>query len=784
MTPPVTAQLTALRGRSERFDGVVGPALRQALTETADGALRGLFGDPGGGMALLAVGGYGRGEPALGTDLDLVLIHDGRRDDVAAVADGIWYPLWDAGVKLDHSVRTVDEAVAVAESDLKAALGLLDARTVAGDNALAAALSAAIRTRWRARAPRRLPELAESVAERAARCGEVAFLLEPDLKEARGGLRDVHALRALAAAWVAEAPSRRVHAAYRVLLDARGEVRRASAGRGGADRMLLQEQTPIAAALGYPDSLALAHAIADAGRTVSWTWDSTWYRVSASLRPPSRWRRNRPDRRPLDEGVVDQGGEIQLARGADPAGDPTLLLRVAAAAARARLPIGRYALDRLARDAAPMPAPWPDAARDYLVSLLATGPPAIAVLETLDQVGLLTRLLPEWERVRSKPQRNPYHRFTVDRHLMETATNAAGHTRDVDRPDLLLLGALLHDIGKGWPGDHTDAGITVVGDLGPRLGLPPDDVAVLVAMVRHHLLLGEAATRRDIDDPATVAAVARAAGSERVLTMLHRLTEADSRATGPTAWNAWKARLIGDLVDRARAVLGGNQMPCPPTLTDRQRTLLARTEDLAVDVNPLPDESMFEIVVMGTDRPGLLAAATGVLALHRLDVRRASVRTADGRALQQAAVAARRGEAPDAARLRVDLAAVLDGRLDLDARLAGRERAYTSVKRWTEPEPPRVLFDDAASSTVIEVRAPDGIGVLYRIVRVLSDAGLDLRTAVVATIGLDVVDAFYVRSTDGAAVLPAEQRAELTSAVLAVLAVPADATPVAGPGVL
>jgi [protein-PII] uridylyltransferase len=767
----IQADLAMLRGRDDPFPGLLGPKLREALTDRADTALTALFGDPGPGVALVAVGGYGRSEPAFGTDLDLVLLHDGRHLDragVAAVADGIWYPVWDAGVGLDHSVRTVDQAVSVADGDLKVALGLLDARLVAGDESLLTQLLETVRVHWRARARRRLPQLAELLAERAQRLGEVAFLLEPDLKEARGGLRDAQALRALAAAWVAEAPGERAQAAYRTLLDARGEVRRVARGRD-QDRLLLQDIDAIATTLGYPDSLALSHAIADAGRTISWTWDTTWYRVAATLRSQSRWRPRRPIRRPLDAGVVEQDGEVQLARDADPAGDPVLVLRAAAAAARAGIPLGRYAVDRLAREAPPMPDPWPDAARDTLVALLATGDGAVSVLESLDQVGLLVRILPEWATVRSKPQRNPYHRFTVDRHLLEAAARAAEHTRDVDRPDLLLLGALLHDIGKGYPGDHTEAGIVVVERLGPRLGLPPADVDVLVAMVRHHLLLPEAATHRDIDDLATIEAVAAAAGSVRVLALLQRLTQADSFATGPTAWSAWKARLISDLVERATAVLGGRTVPCPPAMTDRQEQLLALPDEHTVQINPLPEEGMFEIVVVAPDHAGLLAVTTGVLAINQLDVRRASARSAGGRALLQAAVAAPHGRVPDPKRLLADLRRGLDGQLDVAERLAAREEAYSRRKQWTTPGAPQAAFDDTATLTVLEVRAPDEAGVLFRIVGALTDVGLNVRTAIVASIGLDVVDAFYIEEPDGSEVTDRDRRRTIVDAVLGAL---------------
>jgi [protein-PII] uridylyltransferase len=780
-SPDAVAGLVALRGRDDAFPELVGAPLRAALADRADAALRALFGDPGPGLALIAVGGYGRREPAFGTDLDLVLVHDGKRgsDALATIADGIWYPVWDAGVGLDHSVRTVEQAVSVADGDLKAALGLLEARLVVGDEALAARLVEALRTRWRARAHKRLPELAALQAERARRVGEVAFLLEPDLKEARGGLRDVQALHALAAAWVAEPPGERVRAAQQLLLDVRGEIRRVAAGRD-QDRLLLQDGDTVAAALGYiaagsspdadqPDSFALAHAVADAGRAISWTWDTTWNQVSGALKARSRWRSARPIRRPLDAGVVEQDGEVQLARDADPAGDPALVLRAAAAAARAGIPLGRYAIDRLARDAGPMPDPWPPAALDALVALLAAGDNAVPVLESLDQVGLLVRVLPEWAAVRSRPQRNPYHRYTVDRHLMEAAAKAAQHTRDVDRPDLLLLGALVHDIGKGYPGDHTDAGILIVEKLGPRLGLPPDDVDVLVAMVRHHLLLPDSATHRDIDDPATIEAVAQAAGSIRVLGLLHRLTEADSKATGPTAWSAWKGRLIGDLVARATAVLGGGPVPYAGELSERQLALLALPDEHLVQVNKLPDEGMYEVVVLAPDHVGLLAVTAGVLAINRLDIRRASARGADGRALLQAAVAATHGQEPDPRRLLADVRRGLEGRLDVAAQLMAREEAYATRRPWRTPGPPRATFDDSGSRTVLEVRAPDRAGVLFRIVRALAGVGIDVHTAIVATIGLDVVDAFYIQEADGAEVVGEARRREVSDAVAAAL---------------
>lgn len=744
---------------------LTGAGLRTALVELYDDWLADLLGDPGPGVALVAVGGLGRREPAPASDLDLVLVHDGR-PGVAAVADRVWYPVWDSGVGLDHSVRTVDEAVAVARDDLKAALGLLDARHVAGDPALSAELLSRTRAAWRAGAAERLPELKAAVAERAASAGEVAFLLEPDLKEGRGGLRDVHALQAVAAAQVADPPSAAVVDAHRVLLDVRGELHRRTAGPGRrtVDRLLMQEQDAVAAALGMADADALMAAVSGAGRAIAFASDTVWRRITPPPRKRLLGRRAPgPVRRPLADDVVEQDGEVVLARDATPESDPVLVLRVAEAAARAGLPISPVALERVT--AAPdLPVPWPREALDHFVGLLGAGPGTVAVMEALDQYGLLVRLLPEWEQVRSKPQRNSYHRFTVDRHLVEAAVGAAARTRRVARPDLLLLGALLHDIGKGLPGDHTDVGMRVVAEIGPRLGLPPDDVDVLVAMVRHHLLLPDVATRRDLADPATATAVAEAVGSAEVLELLHALTEADSTATGPAAWSPWKGQLIDELVRRTAGLLAGRPVAPDPPLTERAQELAARGQ-LALEVDGE------QVTVVTPDRPGLLSVAAGVLSLHQLEVRAASVRIVGPSAVSQFQVAPRFGSLPDWALVRDDLRHALDGSLPLRDRLAVKEAAYP--RRTPVPVAPATvrLVDDASdTATVVEVRAADGAGVLHRITAALSACGLDVRTAHVSTLGADVVDAFYVVGPDGGKLTDPALRDRVTAEVLAALA--------------
>ncbi|MEU7036795.1 [protein-PII] uridylyltransferase [Streptomyces sp. NPDC046237] len=779
-----------------------GPPRRAALARLTDDWLTGLFtaAQPPRGVALVAVGGYGRGELSPRSDLDLLLLHDGTADAgaVATLADRIWYPVWDLGLALDHSVRTPAEARRTAGDDLKVQLGLLDARPVAGDLGLVAGLRTAVLADWRNQAPERLPELDALCRERAERMGELQFLLEPDLKEARGGLRDAQVLRAVAASWLADAPREGLDEARRRLLDARDALHLAT-GRA-TDRLALQEQDAVADELGLLDADTLLREVYEAARVISYATDVTWREVNRVLKARSSRPRfrgllggrsggGRPpvERTPLAEGVVEMDGEVVLALSARPERDPVLPLRAAAAAAQSGLPLSLHAVRRLAAAAKPLPVPWPAEAREELVTLLGAGEPTVPVWEALEAEGLVTRLLPDWERVRCRPQRNPVHTWTVDRHLVETAVRASSLTRRVGRPDLLLVAALLHDIGKGWPGDHSVAGETIARDLATRIGFDRADVAVVATVVRHHLLLVETATRRDLDDPATVEAVAAAVGTAGALELLHALTEADALATGPAAWSTWRASLVADLVKRVGAVLAGEPVADPePAATSAEQERLAiealRTGEPALALHTHPETAPedgepepvgVELLIALPDQPGVLPAAAGVLALHRLTVRAADLRAVElPTALGPGAVlvlnwrvAAEYGSLPQATRLRADLVRALDGSLDIPARLAERDAAYPRRRGVTAP-PPRVTVAAADSrlATVIEVRAQDAPGLLHRIGRALEGADVQVRSAHVSTLGANAVDTLYVTRPDGS-LLAEEEAADVAQAL-------------------
>jgi [protein-PII] uridylyltransferase len=718
--------------------------------------------------ALVAVGALGRRELAPWSDLDLVLLHEGRKD-VDRLARDLWYPLWDAGFGLDHAVRTPGQAVQVAATDLRAALGLLEARHIAGDPALSDKVRAAVRQSWRAGIRGRFDELADSAHERWRKVGDVAHRVEPDLKNGHGGLRDVQLIDALAAAQLVDRPAADVQAARMLLLDVRTELHRL-AGRA-RDVLHAQDADEVAAALEISDRFELARALSGAARSVAFAAEVGLRSARTAL--PRRGLaalRRAPVRRPLDTGVVEHIGEVALARDASAARDPALVLRVAATAARTGLPIAAATLHRLADTAPELREPWPRPALGELLSLLGTGRPLVDVVESLDRTGLWGRLFPEWGAVRDLPPRDRAHVWTVDRHLVETCAQSARLTTRVARPDLLLVGALLHDIGKGRGGDHSEVGESLAVQVGRRLGFPEADVTLLGRMVRHHLLLPHTATRRDLDDPATVTRVVETLdGDGLLLELLEALAEADALATGPGVWSPWKRVLIHDLANRCRALLAGNGLtgPTPPNAA---ATALAQ----AVEADGRPQVRLdggdpAGVVVAVPHRTGSLAAAAGVLALHSLEVHAAELATLGGAAVFTFTVSPRFGGLPDSALLRSDLTRVLDGGLHLPDALARKERDYAPRGANAEPPaPPRVLWfdDEATGAVVLELRGTDRIGLLHRVVAALEECGADVRWARASTLGASVVDAFGLAGTGGDGTLGRAERRRIEKAVL------------------
>lgn len=742
------------RERTAQADALCTAALAKAL----DGADET-------GVALVAVGGYGRSELAPHSDLDVVLVHDDGNPavEVSRVAERVWYPLWDAGAdpstgsgqRLDHSVRALSEVTDAARSDRRVALGLLDARHVAGDPSITLRLRADLLAHWRRDARTQLPALRALVDRRGARQGELAHATVPDLKESVGGLRDATVLKALVATWLVDVSHSDLEPSRLQLLDLRDALHEVT-GRA-TDRVAPELWSDLAAHLGLAGAEPAQRQVREVGRRITHLSRLTWHRVDALLARPSATRRRTPDLEQVAPGVAVARREVVLEKGADPAEDPLLLLRAAAEAAERELVLAPATAARLGRAEVAVPEPWSREARNLFTRLLAAGPGLLSVWETLDETDALDRVLPEWRRVRLLPHASVVHRFTVDRHLVETCIEASRMIRRVSRPDVLMAAALLHDIGKGDRVDHSQRGAPLAAAVATRMGYDAREADLVRGLVRWHLLLAEVAITRDLEDPATTAHVVERVPDLETLDLLEVLTEADARATSPQAWTSWRAGLVADLARRVREALGAEEDRGPSgsdQAAEVEIPAAVRADPQRIDVRVETGADGATLTVVSGDRIGLMADIAGALAVLRASVRSARAWTQDDLAVSVWEVDETHLEE---AVLRQRFEAVAERRLDPSARLrsAGAEDLEPSVQ---------VRHEASREATVLEVRVDDRPGVVHVVCAALASLDLSVRSAHLTTLGPQAVDVFYVQELGSG--LPSDERA--ASAVHAV----------------
>jgi len=742
----------------------MGTRERRARSNEGDLLLSSLFTESGANaheVAIAAVGGFGRGELSPGSDLDIVILHSGSlpEKDLSDLVNKILYPLWDKNIKIDHSVRTRSEVREAAETDLKVVLGLLDIRLVCGNPDLVAAVQVDAIDEWRKNSKRRLPELEKSLNERHERVGELAYLLEPDLKEARGGLRDITAIRAINRSAAISIPIERISFAESILANVR-EALHIVSGRD-KDKLLFQEQDKVAKYLDYADADALMSDVAQAARSVDYLLDSTWYRYAQKGKDGAGRFLKKVRSTTLSRDISVANREVVIDHNSDFSLDPVIGLRAAASAAQLGLPLSMDSLARLAQSlgegAGQLPTPWPREARESLISLIGAGSAMVQIFEALDQEEIIFHWIPEWRSVRSLPQRNVLHRHTVDRHMVETAVQAAALTRQVHRPDLLLFSALFHDIGKGTEEDHSERGERLIEPLAQRIGFSQPDVETIKLLVKHHLLLSATATRRDLDDPATITSVADVIPDLQTLELLHALSIADGEATGRAAWTEWKASLVSELVTKVELAITDNTVAQQPELSDAQRAK-AEAGELSVAIENRGSVYAIEIVV--PDSTGLLSTVAGVLNLLRLDVRSARTKSLSGAAVMEWIVIPD-PNAPELTHkvLHDELTRALSSKSSLKARIQERIDAYAQLPTIPVPEPVVDTFMDAATdATIIEVRSHDRPALLFGIGDSIMRSNIDIRSAIVTTLGAEAIDTLYVTEIGGGPLTP--ERAE------------------------
>lgn len=750
------------RERSNQSDRFLLSLFNDALGKTGKSAK---------GLAIAAVGGYGRGELSPGSDLDIVILHQGQfsQSALSEFVNELLYPLWE-NKSVDHSVRTRTETRDAAESDLKVALGLLDIRLVAGDADLVASVQSESLDSWRKQARSRLPELKKSLELRHERAGELAYLLEPDVKEARGGLRDINALRAISLSGATSVPLERISWAESKLNDVRETLHQTS-GRN-KDRLLFQEQDAVARELGYIDADALMSDVAQAARSVDYLLEFTWHQLEQRAKDGFGRFLRKPRTDVVAKNLNVSQKEVVINPLTDMHNDPMIGLRAAATAAQLGLPISldSYSLlsTALNEGIGLLPNPWPREAREHLISLVGAGESMVPIFEALDQEEIIFYWIPEWRALRSLPQRNALHRHTVDRHMVETAVHAASLTRKVHRPDLLLFAALFHDIGKGDAEDHSIRGERLIGPLAKRIGFPEEDIEVIKILVKYHLLLSATATRRDLDDPATIQSILAVIPDLTTLELLHALSIADGEATGSAGWSDWKAALVSDLVRRVKkAMSGSSTIAAQPEITAEQ---LKVAESGVLQVNLEQRENGYSIEIISPDKPGLLSLVAGVINTSRLDVRSARTKTHGSSAVMKWIVTPE-PHAPvvTAQNLRSEIEKAFNDASHIQDRLIARAQAYASIPSIPVPDPIVEFYNDGATeATIIEVRSHDRPGLLFRIGSGITQSKVDIRSAIVTTLGAEAIDTLYVTELTGGR-LSDERANEVASRLLQLL---------------
>ena len=749
-------------------DPSAGPSRRLAQSDLVDDWLRTLWeraGEAvpgrGSGAALAAIGSLGRRSLGPASDLDLVLLVDPARvstERAAELAGAMWYPIWDSGTSLDHSVRSPEECEEVAGSDLRTAIALLDLRCVAGDEELVEATAARVRAAWRRGARRRVGELVDLAEGRDRRYGSLAHSTEPNLKSDRGGLRDITVIRALAESWLADHDHEVVDAAARTLRDARDALQ-AVTGTSGT-RLGRADQDAVAALTGHATADDHHAVLAEAARAVTWELHRTVRAAEAAIAPGGSATRGagtarRPALERLPHGVIVQAGEVSV----DPS-SRDLLRDVAAVrhAATTGLPLAEATLARMATQPV---TPLLPAQRDVLVDALA-GEHLADAYEALDVKGVFSRWVPGWSEIRNRPQRSAVHRFTVDRHQIETVLEAQRFLSRVSRPDLLLVTALLHDLGKR-PGarDHAAEGAPLAETAARHLGFDRADARTIATLVREHLTLVGLATGRDLADPSTLRELLRAVDEDLdTLELLRALTEADAIAAGPSAWSTWRADLVDHLTDLGRDALRGTET-APRTRLAPQRSaqeaVLAavRRSDSAQVIYPAPldDEPIAQLCLGAPDGAGVFAAMARVLVRLRLDVHSAVVSTQDGIAVNTWWVTGTQADLPHPSVMRSALDRELAHRDRADARVL--ELPPAPPLRTTEDAPVVTLLPGASrEATVVQVNARNRPSLLADVAETITVHGLQVRSAHVMTLGRRAVDVLYLTDQHGRALDP------------------------------
>ena len=840
--------------------GASGTAVVQAFTATVDALVHTLFqasveeasqrfAQLDQRFALVAQGGYGRAELHPYSDLDLLFLYPHKGEPfIEYVAERILYTLWDARLTVGNALRNVRECLRLAASDFKVKTALLDARLVCGDQALYEEFSQRMEKEVLSRnAERFFAEVLAEIAARHHRYGDSVYLLEPQIKEGQGGLRELHS-----ALWMAKVKfktNRLAELVQKGILTEREreEVEQAREflfrvrnslhflARAHQDQLTFDYQERIAALLGYEDSAHLkgVEQFMRAYYLSAATLDrfaadmiERCVRRSRSYFPFSwaRVRRIRP-------GVTIAHDLLSIAGPELLQEDPSNFVRIFLDAQRHEVKISRATKRLLREHLHLLDDTWrshPSTVEAFFQIL--RGRNVADTLREMHQAGVLGAFLPEFGALTCMVLHDVYHIYTVDEHSLRAvqelewlragkyreAVPLLTHVmRDIDRVDLLLLGMLLHDIGKGRGGGHSERGAAMCDGIAARLHLNPDEAAQVKFLVAQHLNMSHLAQRRDIHDPRLIIDFARRVETLDNLKRLYLLTFADMRAVGPKIWNSWHDMLLAELYlrtaevfereafveedyrDRAARVrqrvaaastvpeairerfLAG--MPERYFLSTPEETILHHLElyrdyqdhpgDVVCSVRHFRERAFSEWTVVTADRPGLFSMITGVLLAEGMNILTANIHTSTaGVAVDVFRIS--HGDHPETvtlperwSRAEANLRQVLQGSLDVEELVARTRPRLGLPRRYTPKVPTQIEVDNQVSDhyTVLDVYTHDRVGLLFTITNTLYHLGLSIHLAKITTNVDQVLDVFYVTGPDGKKIVAPEELERIRS---------------------
>lgn len=792
--------------------------------------------------AVLAQGGYGRGELNPHSDIDLLFLYPHKMTPyVEMITEAILYALWDTRLQVGHAVRTVKDCVRIASTDLTVKTALVDARYLCGEKELADEFFRALERDIKPRATARFyrEKLTESETRRHA-YGDSVYLLEPQIKEGQGGLRDLHTalwiakikfkvedLRELAVNGIVTSQDLAdVEAARDFLFRVRNALHFLTGGH--QDQLTFDLQEPVAENLGYEaragDQLKpVEHFLRDYYLHASEVTRFANAIIDRAVNPPGPYRLiGRMMARTIRPGVRIETGELSVTEPELFANDPIELVRVLADAQRHGVNLAQPTAELMRQSSALID----DEARadprltQAFFGILKSPYRVYETLHEMHKLGILAQVMPEWQHLLCLVLHDYYHIYTVDEHslmgIRELERLRAGERAEAlplltdvmrlaEKVELLFLGMLLHDIGKGMGGQHSEKGALLARQIAIRFGLNEDDANELEFMVRNHLVLSHLAQRRDIHDDKLVTEIARMVGSPESLKRLYLMTYADMRATGPKVWNNWKDMLLGEtylrvnemfergfepegvaervarIQRRVRSQIESEEgadraarfdgfvasMPAsyflrtPEHLIPKDAALVEEARasgDLAVRVTHYDDREFTGFTVACRDRPGLFSVITGVLAASGMNIVGARVSTsADGIAVDSFRISHldRREIVVDDERwerVRRLLKDVLEDKTALDEVVAKAKRpGLLDGGRKPRPTAYGVGVDNQTSDgfTIIDVYGRDRVGLLHDIARTMHELRLEIHLAKISTAVDQVLDVFYVTETDG-----------------------------------